>query len=71
MAKIGSYLPLIEKLQETYHQATLAEYELQNYHLTEKEINSEAIEKANLKKIATANFELDTIYNKINNISNK
>jgi len=71
MANLESYLPRIEELQEKYYQATLDEYQIQDYHPIEKEVNLESIQKAKKKKTDTANFELDMMYNKINNISNK
>lgn len=71
MANLESYLPRIEELQQKYYQATLEEYQRQDYHPKEKEVNLEAIQKAKKKQTDTANFELDMMYNKINNISNK
>lgn len=71
MANSESYLLRIEELQEKYYQATLDEYQIQDYHPIEKEVNLESIQKAKKKKTDTANFELDMMYNKINNISNK
>ena len=71
MANSESYLPRIEELQKKFYHATLEEYQNQTYHPSEKEINLEAVQKAKIKKTATANFELNMMYNKINNISNK
>jgi len=69
---MDSYLSTIEDLKQQFQTVTQNEYKIHNFQEKAAEpIDTEKVENKKLKQQAKTNFELDMMYNKINQISKK